>query len=49
LSKFQDLEHVLSVVKETIKDKKLSNLVIHSDQGFQFTHKNYIDLLESKD
>lgn len=48
LSKFQDLEQVLTTVKETIKDKKLSNLVIHSDQGFQFTHKSYITLLESQ-
>lgn len=48
LSKFQDLEQVLTTIKETIKDKKLSNLVIHSDQGFQFTHKSYITLLESQ-
>ena len=48
MNKFQDLEQVLTTEKETIKEKKLSNLVIYSDQRFQFTYKNYITLLESQ-
>ena len=48
LSKLQNLEHALNTINEAIKDKKLDNLIIHSDQGFQFTHKSYVTLLESK-
>jgi len=46
IGKTQSIKFVKETIKLAIKGRDVSNLIIHSDQGFQFTHKSYINLLE---
>lgn len=48
LASTQNLKQVLTTIDRAIEDKNVSNLIIHSDQGFQFTSKKYIKFLENK-
>ncbi|MBN2837718.1 MAG: IS3 family transposase [Fusobacteriaceae bacterium] len=48
ISNSQTLLQVLETIEEATKGKDVKNLIIHSDQGFQFTNKQYINFLESK-
>ncbi len=48
IEKRQRLKQVKNTLEKLLKDRDCRNLIIHSDQGFQFTHKEYIKLLEDK-
>ncbi len=48
IEKRQTLNQVKETLKKVLKGRDYSNLTIHSDQGFQFTHKGYIKFLEDK-
>jgi len=48
ISKFNDLNMVLNTLKEAIaKRKDVSGLILHSDQGFQYTSNEYKAICES--
>jgi len=44
----QTLSQVNRTLERALKGKEVKNLTIHSDQGFQFTHKSYISMLEKQ-
>lgn len=48
IEKRQSLGQVKETLKKALKGRDYSNLTIHSDQGFQFTHKGYINFLEDR-
>lgn len=48
ISKFNSINVVIDTLNEAIqKDKDVSNLIIHSDQGFQYTSFEYKAVCES--
>lgn len=48
ISKFNDIKIVINTLNEAVqKEKDVSNLIIHSDQGFQYTSFEYRAVCES--
>ena len=48
LSNTNDLDFVIKSVRKSIRGIKSENLIIHSDQGFQYTHTCYQNYLKEK-
>lgn len=47
ISKRNDLKLVMDTVKAAIKKRDVSGLLLHSDQGYQYTSKKYNELLQA--
>lgn len=49
VSKTNDIEFVIKSVRKSIRGIDASNLTIHSDQGFQYTHESYQGYLKMRE
>ncbi|WP_165350806.1 IS3 family transposase [Ectobacillus funiculus] len=47
IGKQNNLKLVLDTVKEAIKKRKVDGTILHSDQGFQYTSRQYHELLKA--
>ncbi|MDF2683030.1 MAG: putative transposase OrfB [Brevibacillus sp.] len=47
ISKRNDLKLVMDTVKAAIKKRDVSGVLLHSDQGYQYTSKKYNELLQA--
>lgn len=48
IGRHNNLKLVLETVQAAVHQRKVTNLLLHSDQGFQYTHKEYPALLKRK-
>ncbi|NEZ45568.1 IS3 family transposase [Paenibacillus alvei] len=48
MSRRNNLKLVLDTVKAAVQKRRVTNLLLHSDQGFQYTHRLYYSFLEHK-
>jgi hypothetical protein len=48
IGKRNDLRLVLDTLKKAVYRRNVKNLLLHSNQGFQYTHKHYHALLKKK-
>ncbi|MDO7908924.1 IS3 family transposase, partial [Paenibacillus sp. JX-17] len=48
IGRHNNLKLVLDTVKAAVRRRKPAKVLLHSDQGFQYTHKHYHALLERK-
>lgn len=48
MSRRNNLKLVLDTVKAAVHKRRVANLLLHSDQGFQYTHRLYYSFLERK-
>ncbi|WP_430200530.1 DDE-type integrase/transposase/recombinase [Paenibacillus lautus] len=48
IGRHNNLKLVLESVQAAVHKRKVTNLLLHSGQGFQYTHKDYHALLKHK-
>ncbi|MGE6231435.1 IS3 family transposase [Paenibacillus chitinolyticus] len=48
IGRHNNLKLVLETVQAAVHKRRVTNLLLHSDQGFQYTHKQYHALLKRK-